>query len=564
MMLLRLRHACGLMASCFILGACSEEGPAEPAAPRAVASIAIAPTDTILSIGRPLQLQATTRDSGGVPVDAEITWRSSRTTVLTVSYDGIVTPLSQGAATVTATVGGLTARHVFLVLSPDIGFTQTSVDLAFDLGDPIPAPAVAPIVESTGGEYEMSPRVESVGYYYPFPKEWLTASLSSTTLPATVRLQVDTVGLPNGSYYADVIVSGTAQIGGTPVALPRRALRVRILVGGYKQVSAGVEGTCALSTGGTAWCWGSNIAGEVGNGTTTPAYAPARIPGHRFTSISQGLRHTCALVASGAAYCWGGSGISQPAPVTGGHQFVDIQTGDNHTCGLDVTGVVRCWGEGLSGRLGTGTENGAQAPTPVATQERYSSVSAGRDFTCALTLDGRAQCWGSNQYGQIGDGTRTGRLVPTPVFTMMRFVQISAGFLHACARTSTGVVQCWGTNATGALGDGTYVERDGPVTVNTTERFVDIQAGAMESAGSTADGRLYWWGGNNWRAPVSTLPSLTFNLGIGSRSLSLGHVHACRIDASSQVYCWGQNDSGQLGLGWAGSGSVGYTRVGLP
>ena len=69
---------------------------------------------------------------------------------------------------------------------------------------------------------------------------------------------------------------------------------------------------CALAADGQAYCWGENLAGQIGDGTTTARPEPtAAAAALRFQSISAGGLHSCGVTAAGEAYCWGGNGFGQ-------------------------------------------------------------------------------------------------------------------------------------------------------------------------------------------------------------------------------------------------------------
>jgi len=70
--------------------------------------------------------------------------------------------------------------------------------------------------------------------------------------------------------------------------------------------------TCGLTTGGTAWCWGWNEEGQLGDGTTTFREGPVAVTGgHAFTQIAAGSRHTCGLTVDGEVWCWGANQVGQ-------------------------------------------------------------------------------------------------------------------------------------------------------------------------------------------------------------------------------------------------------------
>jgi alpha-tubulin suppressor-like RCC1 family protein len=146
-------------------------------------------------------------------------------------------------------------------------------------------------------------------------------------------------------------------------------------------VTAGASHTCALTKDGHAYCWGSNINGSLGNGSTDASNVPVPVAGAiTFTSIVAGSTHTCALTKAGAAYCWGSnffgeSGIGStslmvatPTPVAGGFTFASLSAAGDLTCGIAVKLGAFCWGANGLGQIGNGsTAAFFDAPSPVAT-----------------------------------------------------------------------------------------------------------------------------------------------------------------------------------------------------
>jgi alpha-tubulin suppressor-like RCC1 family protein len=195
----------------------------------------------------------------------------------------------------------------------------------------------------------------------------------------------------------------------------------------FTQVSVGSSVTCALTAEGRAYCWGSNSYGQLGSGYLTYSSAEA-LPvagGLTFRSLSAGGYHVCGLTTAGTAYCWGynyhgqlGNGASadapMPAPVAGGLTFADISAGAYHTCGVTPAGAAYCWGLNSEGQLGTGTLVNSRVPVPVAGGIIFATISAGDDFTCGVTPSGAMYCWGSNGSGQLGTGTIGGPAVSIP------------------------------------------------------------------------------------------------------------------------------------------------------
>jgi alpha-tubulin suppressor-like RCC1 family protein len=88
----------------------------------------------------------------------------------------------------------------------------------------------------------------------------------------------------------------------------------------FRALNAGYTRLCGIVTSGAAFCFGSNGAGQLGNGTTTSSNSPVVVSGNlEFTNLAGGRSHTCGRTTSGAVYCWGGNGSndqsSVPVPV---------------------------------------------------------------------------------------------------------------------------------------------------------------------------------------------------------------------------------------------------------
>lgn len=250
----------------------------------------------------------------------------------------------------------------------------------------------------------------------------------------------------------------------------------------FRQLSSGSEHACGLTPAGAAHCWGRNEKGQIGDGTLGPTDRLTPVPvlgGLAFSNISGGFLTTCALTAGGSAYCWGGNELGQigdgtlttrltPTPVSGGLSFTQLGTPRGYfTCGLTSAGAAHCWGQNHVGQLGDGTTTTPRtSPVPVSTALAFSSITTGGDHTCALTANGTAYCWGGNTRGQLGDGTNTSRLQPTPVVGNLTFRALAAGSFFTCGIATSGTLYCWGFNNFGQLGDGTNTARNTPAPIS--------------------------------------------------------------------------------------------------
>ena len=262
---------------------------------------------------------------------------------------------------------------------------------------------------------------------------------------------------------------------------------------------------CAVRANGTAQCWGGNVYGALGDGTTVDSSSIKTVLDLRnIATISTGGNDTCAALVDGTAYCWGeapGPG-TRPLPLKG---VVSIQAGNSDICALLADSTVDCWGDNVSGQIGNGTYADAVHPvsTPTAVQglNHVVTLSAGTEGECAVLADGTAACWGANNHGQLGNGTVTsgppyGSSTPVAVSGLTNVVAITTAGYYACALLSDGSVSCWGDNENGTLGNGTTTDSASPVTVPGLGNIVAISAGIEHACALAADGTVWCWGLN--------------------------------------------------------------------
>ncbi|MGI6484634.1 MAG: fibronectin type III domain-containing protein [Candidatus Dojkabacteria bacterium] len=275
-------------------------------------------------------------------------------------------------------------------------------------------------------------------------------------------------------------------------------------------------------------------------------------------------------------YLGGGSMTINATGLGDTHKFIQVSSGGNHTCGLSHDGNGYCWGRNDYGQLGNGNNIDSDVPVLVSkgamgASITFSSISVGMEHTCGVGSDGNGYCWGYNYYGRLGNGgggynTYSNIPVKVSMGSGITLSSISAGYYHTCGVGSDGNGYCWGYNGFDQLGNGiTGGSSNVPVKVSMGSGITlsSISAGGTLTCGIGSDGNGYCWGyndygqlGNGNTGGSSNVPvSVSMGSGITLSSISAGRFHTCGIGSNGNGYCWGRNDSGQLGNGNTGTDS---------
>ena len=428
-----------------------------------VVTVAVSPATVSLLAGETQQLTASDQ-AGRVLSGSGVTWVTSAPTVAVVSGSGVVTGMANGSATITATAQGKSGTAAVTVVA--LAFASVAA----------------------GGAHTCALTSSGAAYCWG-------------------RGESGQLGIASPSGLCPI----------DDQVFPCRLIPVAVQGGlVFTALDAGGEHACGLTGAGSAYCWGRNNAGQLGDNSNTNRSGPVAVAGGlTFVSLSTGALHSCGLTAQGAAYCWGANSRGQlgdgsttnrsvPVAVTGGQSFEKITAGGfnfGHTCAVTSAGQAYCWGDNGEGQLGLGTADQAahSTPAPVSGVVVFASLSAGLgSHTCGLTSTGSAFCWGANAFGALGDGTTTSRFSPVPVSGGLVFAQIIAGgFIgHTCGVTTAGKAYCWGENEVGAIGDGTLLDPLIPSAVAGGHSFSRLDAGFRHTCGRTTAGSLYCWGSN--------------------------------------------------------------------
>ncbi len=404
--------------------------------PPPVASVAILATDTILSPLEAETIVAEPRDGLGQPLTGRtVVWSSSDPAVATVDGTGQLVALTVGSTYLRATAEGITDSIPFRVAQ---GFFALS----------------------SNGPTTCAVRADSAAYC------WGPGGLSGSSTPALLPLPT----LVEGGYH-------------------------------WARLDLGFSAACGVTGGGTGYCWGDNHLGHLGNGDNTwqRQQAPSLVAGGlTWRQISAGLEHSCGVTTAGAGYCWGRNNYGEigdstqniarysPVAMVGGQLWQQIEANGYTSCGLDAGGSAFCWGANIQGYLGVDSLiESVLAPLPLVAGGSYLDLDIAEVHQCAIATGGGVNCWGYNRNGELGSGVVDSvvHATPVPLAGGLSFRQISHG---ACGIAADSTAWCWGPGYGPA-----------PTAIPGGRKFVQVAG----SCGLTPGGGAYCWS-DTARVPV--------------------------------------------------------------
>jgi alpha-tubulin suppressor-like RCC1 family protein len=615
-----------------------------PVSQAAVSTVAVSIPRTAFRVGESLQAAALPLDvSGGVLPGRTITWSSSNPDVATVSPSGMVAGLTEGSTTISAVADGKTGEVVVrislvpvstVVVVPGVESVSAgaSLPLTAILKDSANRVLTGRAIEWSSSNAAVA-NVTQVGVVngvlvgsteivataegkqgkaaitvntLATPVETITLTPLNADMSGGAAKQITAVLRDvNGNVLGGrtiswissnpdrASVSATGVVTASPVDAPvvitatveGKTATSSIGIHTFTRMSAGRGFSCGLTSDGTAYCWGGNSRGQLGDGSVTPKLLPVKVATDiKFVAITSGSSHSCGLAETGLAYCWGENSTAQlgdgtttaspsPVPVGGGYRFLSIAASAENTCATTPEREVYCWGkvQYYYDDIYGGNARWINQTSPLRSGSGMVAVVAGLyDQYCSVDEAGLAYCWTVQFLSPLysGQGPSSPVLPPVrgPISTTYHFTTVRVGYRHACGIVETGQAYCWGENASGQLGDGTTVNKGSPTLVLGGFLFESLAAGGdflPGGGGSTTGftcgvaigGKAYCWGVNSQGelGTGSTAASVLTPQPVAGNALFTGirasFGSTCGLAVGGAAYCWGGNSSGQFGNG---------------
>ncbi|MDX2055420.1 MAG: hypothetical protein SFV15_23665 [Polyangiaceae bacterium] len=357
--------------------------------------------------------------------------------------------------------------------------------------------------------------------------------------------------------------NGDGQVGaGFTSAVVERPARV-LGEAGWERVSAGAHHTCGIRLG-ALFCWGRNGYGQLGDGTRLSHATPTFVARGGWRDVAAADEDTCAIDALGKLYCWGndphgtitekGGDATTPIlqePKRTFRQVVLSSASDGMPCALEESGHIWCWDSSING-LNVSSETGwvalsLEGSDPCArkadgslwcwvrgqgfvrTPKEWKSEAliSGAHF-CRVALDGSLWCSGEDDFGQLGNG---GPNEPATELVQVGagtdWLAVATGRAHSCALNQAGEVWCWGSDNLAQLGVGRARTKTGPQLVGANWDAVSL--GDTVSCG-TQKGQILCWGSQPSPPVLTTLAGSPTRVQIPGEQIAWNSYHTCTLD----------------------------------
>ncbi|MFA6866250.1 MAG: hypothetical protein WCR54_01905, partial [Clostridia bacterium] len=339
------------------------------------------------------------------------------------------------------------------------------------------------------------------------------------------------------------------------------------------KIACGSCHSCAITADNRLYTWGNNSDGQIDDNSYTNALVPKNIylSGTKCAEIACGKNYTLALTNNNNYYAWGNNDYGQLGDKTttcckepknivmyGGVKFIKIACGETNSIAISTDNNLYVWGNNKESQLGNGNTYNANCPQNTTLKGiAISKIASGAAHALAVSNTGKLYSWGNNDNGQLGDCTTQESNLPQQIILSgEKFNKIAIGETHTIALSDEGELYAWGNNSNGQLGLNSNLSYDIPQYIDVPNvKFSEVACGTDFSIALSNVGDLYVWGkndkrqlGDNSTVDVNAPKKLEFE-NVKFSKIACGDSHITALSTTGEIYSWGDNTSGQVGVG---------------
>jgi len=346
------------------------------------------------------------------------------------------------------------------------------------------------------------------------------------------------------------------------------------------QISAGRERSVALTRDGSAYAWGSikrlgatlppdypgelctSNSTEIGHNRYAQPEPQLLNPDAPFSAVCDSRSDTLGVAQHGGIVACRPVvspevGAAKAAVALFPSKVVHIGSTDSAIVALCADGSVWSWGVSANGQLGRVSSGLMSPPAMIAGVAPIARVAAGGAHLIALDRDGKVWSWGANAVGQLGLGNLSERSAPVNIKFPVRVTQVAAGDTHSFAVDESGQLWAWGANNFGQLGElvsgvvsARYTSK--PLRIETGFAVSRIDAGMFYTVAVSTQGDVFAWGWNGMgqlgvEGVFASARPLRIKGLSNVRQIAAGQGHVL-VEKNSEVFAWGDNRASACGV----------------
>lgn len=319
----------------------------------------------------------------------------------------------------------------------------------------------------------------------------------------------------------------------------------------------------AIDTSNNLWSWGSNGAGQLGDGTKDSnlhVLTKISFNGTPKKICSSDSNSKYVIDTDGNLWSWGDNTYGQlgtggtsnvliPTKLNLNFKVSEIACSSKSALAIDTEGNLYAWGDNSYNNLGTSNK----FSTLLASGTKFKYIYTSTDEHVAISADGEIYRWGREATSNISSSIVN--RIPTKVFTNnsdIKFVKVLVAGSHLIALDENGHLWVQGKNGDGQLGNGTTEFSSSLISILPAKTFIDIGVESYASYALDSDGNVWSWGNNsncNLGYPKNNLSQslIPIKVNISSKIRSIINTYA--IDENNNSWFWGYN------YGYSGDGT---------